>query len=427
VLNDWTAHSAWVNTRALELAGVTRDTPDPEGGAIERDPVTGEPTGVFREMSAIGLVMRVVPLLTKDEKRTAILSAMQTMNANGVTSYTDSALGAGGNTYSGGLLGQECADVYVDLQREGKMTARVTVLALFGEYGAISRADLERGMKDYEWPAGLDAKWLRFPGVKIFADGIPFSKTSAMWEEYEDGGLGTFAIPGATEEEKQDQLTAMIRHVCSTNVQVGVHVTGDRAATVTLDAFQAAIAADPSVRETRPYLIHADQIRPADIVRAAELGVLLNMQPTIQSIIADMLPAFLGAERAAKDWPFASVLSAGGRLAASSDLPVTYPNWREGVQAMLLREGVPSGKVSGPEECIGMEDALRAYTINGAWQDHMEDRKGSIEVGKLADFCVLDADILTVDPHTIKDIGVLMTIVGGTVVHDTTEDAFAES
>jgi predicted amidohydrolase YtcJ len=155
--------------------------------------------------------------------------------------------------------------------------------------------------------------------------------------------------------------------------------------------------------------------------------VLLNMQPTIQSIIADMLPAFLGAERAAKDWPFASVLSAGGRLAASSDLPVTYPNWREGVQAMLLREGVPSGKVSGPEECIGMEDALRAYTINGAWQDHMEDRKGSIEVGKLADFCVLDADILTVDPHTIKDIGVLMTIVGGTVVHDTTEDAFAES
>ena len=417
-LSDWTAHSVWVNSLALRLAGVTKDTPDPEGGAIERDPATGEPTGVFRELSAIGLIMKVVPLLTKEEKREAILSAMATMNANGITSYTDSALGAGGNTYSGGLLSQDCADVYVDLHREGKMTARLTVLALFGEYGAISMADLERGMQEYAWPQGLDPNWLRFPGVKIFADGIPFSKTSAMWEEYEDGGFGTFAIPGATEEEKQDRLMAMVRHVCSKRLQVGVHVTGDRAASVALDALEAAIAADPAVAETRPYLIHANQIRDSDLVRAGRLGIGINMQPTIQSIIADMLPVFFGAERTARDWPFAGALKAGVRLGASSDLPVTYPNWREGVQAMVLREGVPSGKVSGPEECIGIEDAIRAYTINGAWQDHMDDVKGSIEVGKLADFCVLDADILTVDPHAIKDIAVLTTIVGGAVVYD---------
>ena len=307
--------------------------------------------------------MKVVPLLTKDEKRAAIVSAMNTMNANGITSYTDSALGAGGNTYSGGLLGQECADVYVDLHREGKLTARVTVLALFGEYGAISLADLERGMQAYAWPAGLDEKWLRFPGVKIFADGIPFSKTSAMLEEYEDGGYGTFAIPGATEEDKQNQLVSMIRHVCGKRLQVGVHVTGDRAARISLDALEAALAADPALADTRPYLIHANQIKESDLARAGRLGISLTMQPTIQSIIADMLPAFFGAERTARDWPFAGALRAGVRLTCSSDLPVTYPNWREGVQAMVLREGVPSGKVSGADECVGREDAIRAYTI----------------------------------------------------------------
>ena len=417
VMNDWTAHSAWVNTRALELAGVTRDTPDPDGGIIERD-ADGEPTGVFRELSAIGLVMKVVPLLTKDEKRAAVISAMNTMHSNGITSYTDSALGAGGNTYSGGLLGQECADVYVDLHNEGKLAARVTVLALFGEYGAISLADLERGMQAYAWPSGLDPKWLRFPGVKIFADGIPFSKTSAMLEEYEDGGFGTFAIPGGTEEDKEAQLVSMIRHVCSKRLQVGVHVTGDRAARVSLDALEAALAADPELADTRPYLIHANQIKESDLQRAGRLGIGITMQPAIQSLIADMLPAFFGAERAAHDWPFAGALRAGVRLACSSDLPVTYPNWREGVQAMVLREGVPSGKVSGADECITREDAIRAYTINGAWQDHMDHLKGSVEVGKLADFCVLDGDLLAIDPHGIKDLKVAMTIVGGDVVYD---------
>jgi predicted amidohydrolase YtcJ len=417
VMNDWTAHSAWVNTKALELAGITRDTPDPEGGIIERDG-NGEPTGVFRELSAIGLVMKVVPLLTKEEKRAAIISAMQTMNMNGITSYTDSALGAGGNTYSGGLLGQECADIYVDLAREGKLTARLTVLALFGEYGAISLADLQKGMAEYAWPAGLDEKWLRFPGVKIFADGIPHSKTSAMLDEYEEGGYGTFAIPGATEEEKEAALTTMIRHVCSTRLQVGVHVTGDRAARVSLDALEAAIAADPAVVATRPYLIHANQIKQSDLDRAGRLGVALSMQPGIQIIIADMLPIFLGRERTDRDWPYRGALDAGIMLSCSSDLPVTYPDWRLGVQGMVLREGVPSGVASGPDECVSREEAIRCYTLNGAWQDLMEDRKGSIEVGKLADFCVLSDDILTCAAHAIKDISVTMTIVGGEVVYE---------
>jgi predicted amidohydrolase YtcJ len=113
------------------------------------------------------------------------------------------------------------------------------------------------------------------------------------------------------------------------------------------------------------------------------------------------------------------VLDAGLNLTCNSDAPVTYPNWRQGIQAAILREGQESGKVSGPEECMTVEEAIRAYTINGAWQDHMEKIKGSIEVGKVADFCVIRENILNIDPHEIGKVPVLMTIVGGNVVFDT--------
>jgi predicted amidohydrolase YtcJ len=209
----------------------------------------------------------------------------------------------------------------------------------------------------------------------------------------------------------------MVRAVCAQRLQVAIHTTGDRAVSVALDALEAAARDGSPVRETRPYLIHAEQVKDRDFARAASLGAGFNMQPTIQSLIADTIHLQLGQERAARDWPFRSCVKSGVPLMASSDLPVTYPNWREGVQAMVLREGVGSGKVNGADERLSLEDAIRAYTINGAWQDHMEQEKGSIEPGKLADFCVLDADITSVDPHEIKAIGVTTTIVGGKVVH----------
>jgi predicted amidohydrolase YtcJ len=150
----------------------------------------------------------------------------------------------------------------------------------------------------------------------------------------------------------------------------------------------------------------------------------IAMQPFISVMISDFEPTVVGEERAAYEWPTRTVLDAGVKLTSSSDAPVTYPNWRLGVQAAVLREGLVSGKVSGPEECITVEEAIRTYTINGAWQDHMEDVKGSIEVGKVADFCIIGDDILTVDHHKIGEISVLMTIVGGKVVFDESNAAF---
>ena len=421
MFNDFSGHNLWVNSKALELASVSKNTADPPGGIIVMDPGTGEPTGIFKEPSAQGLVMKVVPLLTKEEKRTAICSAMQVMNANGITSYTESALGPGGNQFLGGFFGEECIDVYRDLYDEGKLTARVSILLLFGQYGGLSLSDLRDGIENYLWPADLDSRWLRPAGIKIFADGVPISKTSWMWKEYVGGGYGSLTIPGATDEERYCQLKEMILFCHKRGFQVGVHATGDRAISGTIDGLVEAIKENPRIRN-RHYIIHGDFITRQDVERAALYQIGVNMQPYIQSLIADAEPLIVGAQRAEQEWPFRTVLEAGVPLAFSSDMPVTYPNWRQGVQSAVLREAVGSGKVSGPDERITRKEAIRAYTIQGAWQDSMDQLKGSIEVGKLADFCVLGDDILAVEPHEIKDIPVLMTIVDGKIVYDASGD-----
>jgi hypothetical protein len=142
------------------------------------------------------------------------------------------------------------------------------------------------------------------------------------------------------------------------------------------------------------------------------------VQSGIKWTISDFMDSLVGEQRSAWQWPLRTLIDTGVHVAASSDAPVSYPNWKQGIEAAVLRESKATGKVSGPEQCISREEAIRTYTIGGAWQDHMENIKGSIEIGKLADFCVLDEDILTVDPHQIKDIRTMMTIVGGKIVYD---------
>lgn len=135
-------------------------------------------------------------------------------------------------------------------------------------------------------------------------------------------------------------------------------------------------------------------------------------------MIADFTPAFLGPERAAYQMPMGMAMAAGVVVTNSSDAPVTYPNWQKSIQAAVQRKGAISGNVSGADQCVTVEQAIRAYTINGAWQDHMEQVKGSVEVGKVADFCIIGEDILNIDPNNIGEIPVLMTTIGGKVVFD---------
>lgn len=420
VFSDFSGHTLLVNSKALELAGVTKDTPNPEGGEIERNPTSGEPTGIFKELSAQALINKVVPLYSKDQKREAILSATNTFNAMGITSYTEGALGPGGDQFTGGVLGSECIDIYRALYEEGRLTARVNIMLLFGEYGALSFKDLQESLANYQIPAGLDSAWLRIGQVKIFADGIPPTKTAWMYEDYVDGGSGQLVLPGKTDEERYNELIEMIAYAHKRKFQIGIHATGDRSIEACVDGFIKALQENPW--DARHYTIHSDFATPECIQRMGEYGIGANVQSGIKWTISDYMDSLVGEERSARQWPLRTMIDAGVHVTGSSDAPVTYPNWKQGVEAAVLRESKATGKVSGLEQCISREEAIRTYTIEGAWKDHLEDLKGSIEPGKFADFCILAEDILTIDPHKIKDISTFMTIVGGKIVYDGSGD-----
>jgi hypothetical protein len=237
-----------------------------------------------------------------------------------------------------------------------------------------------------------------------------------MYEDYVGGGNASLCVDGETDEERYNELVNMIVYGHNHGFQVGIHACGDRAIDACVDGYIKAMEEQPW--DARHYIIHGDFVTPECIKRMAKYNIGLNALTPVKWTISDLMETVVGEKRSAWQWPLKALLDAGIHVSNSSDAPVIPPDWRLGVQSSILRESKATGKVSGPDQCISREDAIRAYTINCAWQDHMEHIKGSIEVGKLADFCVLDEDILTIDAHQIKDIPILMTIVGGNTVYD---------
>jgi len=335
---DFSVHTLLVNSKALEIAGITKDTPDPPSGEMERDE-NGEPTGILKEPGAQALVAAHVPLLNREEKKTALLTTLSHLNANGVTSFTDAAIGPGGEDFLYGVMGTEFVDLYQELLAEGKLSARVAVLLLLGDYGALTYEDLENGLKTFEVPSGFDKTKLQFSGVKIFADGIPLTYTSWMNEDYVSGdaGHGRSVIPGDTDAQQRENLIEMIKLVHRHGFQIGLHATGDRAIDAAVDGFVEAIEEVPG-GEPRHYIIHGDfiSLETAKVLARNNFGIA--MQPFISAMISDFEAAVVGEQRAAYEWPTRTVLDAGANLTSSSDAPVTYPNWRLGVQAAVLRE-----------------------------------------------------------------------------------------
>jgi hypothetical protein len=415
-LVDFTQHQLVANSLALSLAGITRDTTTEPGSQIVKDPATGEPTGMLVELPAQGILMRVVPLWSHEEKRAAILQMMRLMNARGITSVTDAALGPGGIGYQGGLLGSECISVYNDLHNEDAMTVRVNVLYLFGEYGAISLKDFQRSVQEIGLHSGFGDPWLQIGGIKLFADGIPQTKTAWLNEDYPDGGNGSLVIPGATPEDRVRELGDMIVFAHTHGFQCGIHVIGDRAITACVDGIERAQKEKPW--DLRHYLIHSDLVTPADIQRMVRLGVGVSTQPILKWVFSDVIDQMIGIPRSEWQFPVRSLLDAGINVSLSSDTPVAEPDWLQGVEAAVLRKSKASGTVRGPAQRVSVMEAIRGYTMGGAWQDFREKQKGSLEPGKLADFCVLDQDILAVDPEEIHAITNLATVVSGRRVYE---------
>jgi hypothetical protein len=386
-------HSTWANTKALELARVTRETPDPPNGRIERDSA-GNPSGTLRE-TAGGLVEKIVPEPTAAEYDEGLRRGLEMARRFGITSLIEA------------NAGQEILSAYGRAEKsEGGLPARILVsLSVNTSKGPEQVAELSRRR------SAFTRGHLRASAAKIFADGVIEANTAALLEPYLDkpGDRGKARL----EPEAFAKLaTALDRE----KFQIHVHAIGDRAVRMSLDALEAARRAN-GPRDARPLLAHIELIDPRDIPRFRRLGVVADFQPLwawADPYIVELTIPKLGPERSRWIYPIGSVAAAGAVVAGGSDWSVSSMNPLDAIEtAVTRRELGASGAAFLPEERISLPEALAAYTIAGAYAAFEEKETGSIEVGKAADLIVLDRNLFEVPPEKIHEAKVLWTLLEG--------------
>jgi len=394
VLTGADGHSSWVNSKALELAGITADTPNPAHGIIERDRATGEATGTLRE-SAQGLLRAVVPSPTMAEREAGLARALDVLNGFGITSFVDASV-------DGGNL-----DVYRALLSRGELSAKVV---------ASVEANVE-GLDALVQPGDRGSgSRLRVDAVKFFLDGVLEGETAALLEPYigRDGAAGQLNF-------EPDVLAERVRALDARNVQVHMHAIGDRAVRAGLDAIEAARAANGD-RDNRHHIAHLQLVDPTDYPRFAALGVLPNFQALWafpDAYITDVNLPVVGQERVDRMYPIGSLHRAGARIVAGSDWSVSSANPLLAIETGVRRQD-PLGEIEGvlnANEAVPLETMLAAYTINGAFLMHQENDTGSISVGKAADLVVLDRDLFAIPAEDISEAKVVATYLDGVLVH----------
>ena len=389
-------HSAWANSRALAIAGVTKDTPDPPHGRIERD-ASGEPSGALRE-EASGLVSRHLPKRTAKDYAAGLVQALKIANGFGLTSLQEA------------RASEEDLAAYAAADARGTLTARIV---------ASIYCNTDRGVADVPRIAALRAKYrgrrFRATGVKIFADGVIETKTAAVLEPY----LGTNGDRGKANLEPaafKELATALDKQ----GFQIHVHAIGDRAVRDTLDALEAAQKAN-GVRDARHHIAHIELIDPTDIPRFRRLGVVANFQPFWadgDKYLTEMTEPELGPERSRWLYPIASVRDSGAAYAFGSDWDVSSINPLDGIEVAVTHRAPDDARPPWlPEERISLPDAIAGYTIRGAYLDFTEKETGSIEVGKAADLIVLDRNLFEISPTKIHAAKVLATYLEGREVY----------
>jgi len=397
---DWSGHQVWANSKAIEISGVTKSTLDPPGCVIERDSA-GEPSGIFQELSAMRMISDNVPPLSIDDIVRSLTANYMDFTKLGITSVAT-------NEYQSTDRIRAIAQAYA----LGDFPIRTSVYLSWPDFDNVE------GVKDalsrQGFPSGFGNDWLRLAGVKIFGDGIPPSQTAWTIDPYPDGSHGSLVVKGETEAERLATLREMIEIADSLGYQVHIHTTGDRAVLETARIFADVMEKNPW--DARHTLIHGDFVPDEAMALMAKYGMGFSTQAAILNVLIDGMAAAFGDEAVQEQWPLRALLNAGVVMSNSSDTPVVSPDWRVGVYSAVMREGLQTGKVYGAHHKLTVEEAIRSYTIDSAWAIREDTIKGSIEPGKLADFCVLGKDILTADPKTIKEIPIIMTIVGGAVV-----------
>ena len=394
-------HGAWVNTRALAMAGIGRDTPDPADGRIEREE-DGTPFGVVHE-GAMQLVERIVPQPTQAELEAALRTAQAYLHSLGVTAWQDA------------HVTEATLEAYLALDRKGVLTARVVGALWWARHrGEEQVADL------MALRARAPKGRFRATSVKIMQDGIAENFTAGMIEPY----LDDRGRPGDRRGLSFVGPEALKRHVATLDragFQVHIHAIGDRAVREALDAIEAARAAN-GPNDNRHHIAHIQLVHPQDVPRFVRLGVTANAQPywaCLDGQMKELCVPFLGPERVATQYPFASIRRSGATLAFGSDWPVSTPDPLKEIQVAVTRvpDEEPGIEPFLPHERLDLAEALDAFTAGTAFVNHLEGDAGSIEPGKLADLVVLDRNPFEVDPMSIGETRVLLTLVDGRPVH----------
>jgi predicted amidohydrolase YtcJ len=405
-LESYDGHSWWANTKALQLAGITKQTPNPLGGEIVRDPKTGEATGAFKEDAANALMTRVIPAPSREEKLAAFRAGFKEANRVGLVRVHS----ASGDSDANGDL--ENAGLLDELRKSGDLTLRM-YMAYRAWPPAITAAqfeEIEAARRKYH------DEWLSAGAVKFFMDGVVESHTAAMLAPYSDDPRLSGSLFWDPKTYKQ-----LVAELDKRGIQIFTHAIGDRAVRLTLDAYEDAAKANGTT-DRRHRIEHIETITGDDIPRFGKLGVIASFQPLHAYPNDDTLLVWarnVGPERVQRAWAWRSVEKAGGVLAFGSDWPIVTLNPWEGVENALTRRTVEGNPPGGfvPWQRISLEDAIRGYTLNAAIAGHREKTEGSLEPGKVADLIIVSQDLFRIEPTEIGKTEVLLTMVGGRVVY----------
>jgi predicted amidohydrolase YtcJ len=400
ILNAIDYHSSWINSAALQLAGIERgaELPLPNEVVVDAD---GFATGMLKERLAHDCVLRHIAEPTEAQKDDALRRAMQYLNSLGITSVQN---------MDGDL---ERLLQYERLRGRGELSVRAS------HYLNIRRAAHRDRLPEFaELTRKYSDDWNFTNGIKLFIDGVVEAKTALMLEGYSDGS-GETGVPDMELEAYHDIVVEADR----LNIDVATHAIGDRGVRLTLDAYEDAQRAHGGSRNRRHRVEHIEVGNPTDIPRFARLGVTASMQPyhAVPGVDPDVATwaKMVGAARVPYAFPWRRLLEAGAAMSFGSDWPVVTPDVRDGLRAAVARECVVNADSGGwqPQQCVSLAQALDAYTSGGAYAEHREQSKGKLTAGFLADVTVLGGNLFKLRPSEYVAVPVQLTILDGRVVH----------
>jgi len=389
-INRLDGHMALANSLALKAAGIDRNTPDIDGGTIIRDK-TGAPTGILKD-NAMYLIEKVIPEPTTKMKTQALDAAMRYVAEQGITSVHHMGV-------------WDDLAVFIQAHERGLLKTRI--------YAAVPLTTWQR-LAEKVRKDGRGDQWLRWGLLKAYIDGSLGSHTAAFFEPFSDTQQDSGLIVTSPED-----LYEMIKAADSAGLQTAAHAIGDRANHIMLNIYEK-VTRENGARDRRCRIEHVQHLKPSDIPRFNRLSVIASMQPYHAIDDGRWAEEVIGRQRCEISYAWRSLIDNGVRLAFGSDWYVAPPTPLEGIYAApprrTLDEKNPDGWI--PSQKIRVEEALRAYTADAAFAGFAETIQGTLEKGKLADFVLLDQDILTIPPTEIRSVHVLMTVIGGQIIFD---------